>query len=86
MKRLFITQEYNEEGIYKLRVCKNGEWIIVTIDDYIPCHFNGGPVFANNKGNELWAVLLEKAYAKIHGTYNQIVAGFNCHSMMDLTG
>jgi hypothetical protein len=86
IKRLFITKEYNEEGIYKLRICKNGEWITVTIDDYIPCHFNGGPMFANNKGDELWAILLEKAYAKIHGSYNQIVAGFNCHGMMDLTG
>ena len=37
VRRLFITQEYNPEGIYKIKLCKNGEWVIVTIDDYIPC-------------------------------------------------
>jgi len=24
--RIFITKEYNEQGIYELRLCKNGEW------------------------------------------------------------
>ena len=26
IERLFVTKEYNETGIYKVRVCKNGEW------------------------------------------------------------
>lgn len=47
VKRLFITTEYNEFGIYKLRICKNGEWVVVTIDDYIPCYFSGGPMFSS---------------------------------------
>jgi calpain-15 len=36
VRRLFITDEYNEFGIYQLRICKNGEWVVVTIDDYVP--------------------------------------------------
>lgn len=36
IKRLFLNQDYNEYGIYQLRICKNGEWVVVTIDDYIP--------------------------------------------------
>jgi len=86
VKRLFITDSYNEFGIYQLRVCKNGEWIVVTVDDYIPCHVNGGPMFSSCRGNELWVVLLEKAYAKLHGNYWQLRAGFVSHGMMDLTG
>lgn len=69
VKRLFITKEYNEEGIYRLKICKNGEWITVTVDDYIPCYYQAGPMFARSNGDELWVLLLEKAYAKVHGNY-----------------
>lgn len=86
VRRLFITDKYNEFGIYKLRICKNGEWVVVTIDDYIPCYLNGGPMFSSANGNELWAILLEKAYAKLHGNYWQLRAGFVHHGMMDLSG
>lgn len=86
VKRLFITKEYNEEGIYQIRICKNGEWITVTIDDYIPCRYNGGPMFSRGAGNEMWVMLMEKAYAKVHGCYQALSAGFTKHAMMDLTG
>lgn len=86
VKRLFITDEYNEFGIYQLRICKNGEWVVVTVDDYIPCTLKGGPMFSSNRGNELWVVLLEKAYAKLHGNYWQLRAGYVSHGMMDLSG
>jgi hypothetical protein len=86
VKRLFITDEYNEFGIYQLRICKNGEWVVVTVDDYIPCTLKGGPMFSINRGNELWVCLLEKAYAKLHGNYWQLRAGYVSHGMMDLSG
>ena len=86
VKRLFITNEYNDFGIYKLRICKNGEWVVVTIDDYIPCYYSGGPMFSSGNGNELWVMLIEKAYAKLHGNYWQLRAGFVAHGMMDLSG
>ena len=38
IERLLITKEVNDEGIYKVKLCKNGEWVIVTVDDYFPCH------------------------------------------------
>lgn len=86
VKRLFITQEYNEEGIYKIKMFKNGEIVIVTIDDYIPCRFNGGPLFSRGAGNELWVLLIEKAYAKLHGNYYALSSGYTTHAMVDLTG
>lgn len=46
IERLFITKEINSAGIYKLRLCKNGEWMTVTVDDHIPCYPEGEPLFA----------------------------------------
>lgn len=86
VKRLFITKEYNPEGIYRLKLCKNGEWHEVTVDDYIPCYFNGGPMFSRANGEELWVILLEKAYAKLHCCYYSLRYGFTHHGMIDLTG
>jgi len=86
VKRLFITQEYNKEGIYKIKICKNGEWVVVTVDDYIPCRYNGGPIFSRGAGNELWVMLIEKAYAKLHGNYHALSGGFTAHAMIDLSG
>lgn len=86
VRRLFITKEYNEEGIYRLKICKNGEWITVTVDDYIPCYYNAGPMFAHSIGDELWVLLLEKAYAKVHGNYCALKSGFSYHAMIDLSG
>ena len=86
IKRLFITKEYNEEGIYQMKLCKNGEWVKVTVDDYFPCYIDGGPMFCNSTGDELWVLLLEKAYAKLHGNYCQLRGGWEHHGMQDLTG
>jgi len=65
----------------------NGEWKAVVLDDYIPC-INGlsGPIFSNNHSNELWVILLEKAYAKTYGNYIAIEGGDPGHALRDLTG
>ena len=66
-------------------MCKNGEWKEVILDDWIPCH-RGAPCFSNAHGNELWVILLEKAWAKLHGSYERIEAGFAENVLHDLTG
>ena len=45
IERLFITKELNAAGVYKMRLCKNGEWVTVTIDDFIPCFLNNRDYF-----------------------------------------
>lgn len=53
-----------------------GEWVPVVIDDWIPCESPGKPAFATSrKGNELWVSILEKAYAKMHGSYEALEGG-----------
>ena len=86
VERLFITKEYNDEGVYRVKLCKDGEWREVTIDDYFPCFPKAGPFFSRAHNNELWVLLLEKAYAKLHGNYKTLCGGSPHEALMDLTG
>lgn len=84
--RLFITDKISNNGIYRVKICKNGEWVTVTVDDYFPCYPEGEPLFARAHGNEIWVMLLEKAYAKLHGNYYLLRGGFVHEALIDLTG
>lgn len=41
------------------------------VDDMIPTEEDRA-IFSRNNGPELWVLLLEKAYAKTFGSYNNI--------------
>jgi len=86
VRRLFLTSQRSEEGLYRLRLCKDGEWVEVTVDDYFPCFPNDKPMFSRSHGNELWVMLLEKAYAKLVGSYMLLRGGWAHEGMSDLTG
>ncbi|PIA53983.1 hypothetical protein AQUCO_00900510v1 [Aquilegia coerulea] len=87
ISEVIITQEYNDEGIYTIRFCIQGEWVPVVVDDWIPCEAPGKPAFATSrKGNEIWVSLLEKAYAKLHGSYEALEGGLVQDALVDLTG
>lgn len=34
----------------------------------------------------MWVILLEKAWAKIHGSYDIIIAGSGANTLRDITG
>lgn len=84
---LFSDQEYNYEGVYKIKVFLAGEAEEVVIDDLIPCYPQGGPIFSHNRRkNELWMPLVEKAFAKIHGSYEGLLKGNPTDALLSLTG
>lgn len=75
IRHMFLTKEYNPRGLYKVRIYdpQLKKWVIVTVDDRIPCKKGTNrPRFMKPNGNELWAILLEKAYAKHSGSYAAI--------------
>jgi calpain-15 len=69
LQRLFPDSSISECGIYQLRLCRYGQWVTVTLDDYFPCYPNLTPLFSRCHGEELWVLLLEKACAKLVGSY-----------------
>jgi len=46
----------------------------------------GMPMFSRANSNEMWVLLIEKAYAKLHGNYFTLRGGFANEGMIDLTG
>jgi calpain-15 len=44
------------------------------------------PKFSKGNGPELWVIIMEKAWAKIHGSYDRIVSGTVYLTLRDLTG
>ena len=73
---IFRVLSVQKNGYYEVCLKLDGVWNVVCLDDYIPCRKNDKkPIFATPKGNELWAILLEKAWAKVNGGYINTVAG-----------
>jgi calpain-15 len=86
VRRLFLIDEANAEGLYRVRLCKDGEWVTVTLDDYFPCYPSAGLLFSRSQDNQMWVMLLEKAYAKLHGSYMLLRRGRTVEALSDLTG
>lgn len=64
----------------------NGEQTDIVIDDFVPCNPLGQPAFSKCHGNELWVILLEKAWAKINGSYEKTKYGLSTTAFSFLTG
>mmetsp|Transcript_54236 Transcript_54236/g.117263 ORF Transcript_54236/g.117263 Transcript_54236/m.117263 type:complete len:609 (+) Transcript_54236:56-1882(+) len=102
ISRLFVTREIDPAGKYELRIFDPQEerWRIITVDDYLPCKRDprskdgvargrdGYPevLYAKPHDREVWAVILEKAIAKLCGSYQAIEAGITEWGIMCLTG
>jgi len=88
LKRLFVDQKISRKGQYSVRICQDGVWKSVIIDDFVPCvkqgkGYNGA--FLKCEGM-VWPVLLEKTLAKIYRSYESLEKGDSGETLRDLTG
>ncbi|CAG9531009.1 unnamed protein product [Cercopithifilaria johnstoni] len=87
LDQIFLTKVYNPWGVYQIRLCVDGHWQVVLIDDFLPCHSQThGLAFAVGRRNQLWVPLIEKALAKILGCYAKLPAGRTLEGLAILTG
>jgi len=88
VRAAFDQRETNGRGKYVLRL--HDPWTLkpikVTIDDTIPCGSDGRPLFARPHGAETWVLLLEKAAAKVWGSYQALDGGHASDAIRLLLG
>ena len=88
VENIFITKDMNEAGCYALQFYINGEPETVVVDDLFPWsnHKNTWAFSRSSNDNEIWVLLLEKAWAKIFGSYQRIEGGTTGEALPALTG
>ena len=90
---IFHTDHVSLDGKYDITLydASKRDWITVVIDDFIPCskkkwYENHRPLFAQPHENEMYILLIEKAFAKMAGSYGKLSGGYPALAWMTLTG
>lgn len=73
-------------GIFRFCFWRFDAWTEVVIDDLLPT-WHGKLLFARSKTpNEFWSALLEKAFAKLYGCYENLIGGQLADALQDVSG
>eukprot|EP00929_Paragymnodinium_shiwhaense_P044906 TRINITY_DN23012_c0_g1_i1.p1 TRINITY_DN23012_c0_g1~~TRINITY_DN23012_c0_g1_i1.p1 ORF type:complete len:816 (-),score=240.80 TRINITY_DN23012_c0_g1_i1:167-2614(-) len=76
LQRVFVKHDI-QRGVYGVRFCVDGEWNHVIVDDYVPCDEDGNILYCKSANpREIWPIILEKAYCKLHTCYEMCDGGW----------
>ena len=79
-----IDATFEDAGAYGVTLFVRGRWTLVFVDGFFPCWIPNDahgrrrprPVFASAADHrEIWPMVVEKAFAKLHGSYEGIGGG-----------
>jgi len=90
-----VDETYEEQGIYGVSFYIRGKWRMIWVDSFFPCY---RPKSSSHRGKhrlifagasdrkELWPLVVEKAFAKLAGSYEAISGGRIAIALEMLTG
>ena len=82
-----LSKDPNPCGAHSVTLCITGIWEDIVIDDLFPTDdYRQKPAFSHSRTQDIWIMLLEKAWAKVNGGYMDIEAGFLSEALIALTG
>lgn len=73
-------------GIFHFMIWRFGTWNDIVIDDFLPTVNNCLLTTQSCSENEFWMALVEKAYVKLHGSYEALRERELSDALVDFTG
>ena len=87
IKDLFHITNKTKEHAYGIYFYINGKRTLILLDDYLAYDNKNNLYFSSSYDKEeLWVSLIEKAFAKVKGGYNNLDRGFSKEAFEYLTG
>ncbi|KAL4503913.1 hypothetical protein ABPG72_022543 [Tetrahymena utriculariae] len=88
ISRLFTIKEPNQIGYYSVWLFIDGKWQYITVDECFPWWITRKkPYFCDIVNqNQIWAMIIEKAWAKLHGEYSRLWGGDTGLAFRVITG
>lgn len=86
LKHILLTRTINDIGVYLVRICHNGLWKTIVVDDCFPCTYLNTFAFSQGRKRQLYVPLIEKACAKLFGSYSNLRGGSTAEGLQLLTG
>eukprot|EP00759_Apiculatamorpha_spiralis_P001224 PhF_6_TR10431/c1_g1_i5/m.16464/K08582/CAPN15; calpain-15 len=83
---LFLTKTVTKEAVFGVRFWNSGVWTTVVVDGMFPIKYKQFRFGSCSDESVLWVAILEKAYAKMYGSYSAIVSGRCKEALYNLTG
>lgn len=87
LDEIIPKKQYSHYGVYQIKLCVEGKWKVVIVDDFFPCYqHNNSIAMAVGRRNQLWVPLIEKAMAKELGSYSKLHGASLTQGLSMLTG